>query len=76
MKIKKINLYRPEIEVKYNRPILARIYLAFVFYRFIKIKRVKLNINIPSKIMRNAGHVTTKKIWCITIAKIKVVDAL
>ena len=76
MKIKKVWLNIPEIEVQCNRPILLRIYLAFVFYRFVKIKRIKLNINISSKIMKNAGHVTIKKIWCISIPKIKVVDAL
>lgn len=76
MKIKKINLYRPEIEVKFNRPILARLYLALVFFRFVKIARIKVNINICSKLMKNAGHVTIKKLWYITIPKIKVVDAL
>jgi hypothetical protein len=76
MKIKKINLYRPEIEVKFNRPILARLYLVLVFYRFVMIKRLKLNIFITSKIMKNAGHVTIKKCWYIVIPKIKVVDAL
>ena len=76
MKIKKVNFIRPEIEVKLCKPFISRLYLAFIFHRFVKVVRFKYTVNICSKIMKNAGHVTIKKAWYICIPKIKVVDSL
>lgn len=76
MKIKKIQIVRPEIEIEYCKPFWGRIYLAFTYPRFVKVVKMKCNINIASKLMENAGNVCIKRIWCICIPKIKVVDRI
>ena len=75
LKIKKIQFYRPEFEVELARPIIGRLYLAFVFPRLIKVKRIKYNMCVKSPIHEYAGTVYVRKVWLICIPKIKVVDS-
>ena len=73
MKVKKIQLCRPEIEVEFAKPIIGRLYFAFVYPRLIKVKRAKISIFVKSQIHKFGGTVYVRKVWFIVIPKIKVV---
>lgn len=75
MKIKKIQLVRPEYEISFDRPFIGRLYLALWLPRLIKVKRAKFNIEIASPIHKYAGTVRTYRVWIIGIPKIKVVKS-
>ena len=71
MKIKKLQVLRPEITVEYKRPILGRLYFVFaVLPRCIIVKREKINCVVCSKLLKDAGTVFIKKVWYIIIPKI------
>ena len=78
MKVKKIRLIRPEVEVDFKRPFIGRIYFAFVaFPQLIKImvKPVKIKFNINPFFPDYAGIVRTYRVFFICIPKIKVVKS-
>ena len=76
MNIKKLQVVRPEIEVEYQRPILGRLLTFFwVIPRLVKVKRVGFKIEIPSKLLKDAGTVYIHKVWFLVIPKIKAVKA-
>lgn len=70
MKAKKIHIVRPEIEVKFERPILGRLQFISLIPKIYTIKRVKVNIggiiNQYEKV-----HEKTMHIYVITIPKIR-----
>jgi len=76
MKIKKIQIVRPEIEVEFVKPILGRLYFITLIPKMFMIKKAKINLCIDSKLMPGcAGHVKTHKIWLVCIPRIrKVID--
>lgn len=77
MKIKKIQIVRPEIEVEFIKPILSRLYFLTVLPKMFMVKKAKLNICIDSALISGyARYVKTKKVWIVCIPKIKVVDCL
>ena len=76
MKLKKLQVLRPEIEVEYQRPILGRLLtFFFVMKTAVRVRRVIFKIEIPSKLLKNAGTVYNCKVWYLIIPKIKAVKA-
>lgn len=67
MKMKKIQLIRPEVNIEFEKPILGRLFFVFFYFRLIKIGKIKYTVNIPSKLMKDAGHVCVKEMWYICI---------
>lgn len=77
MKIKKLQVLRPEITIEYENPILGRLYFVFVvFPRLLTVKRARVKIKFPSKIVKDAGIVFVRKVWYIIIPKLTGCDAL
>lgn len=70
MKAKKIHIVRPEIEVKFERPILGRLQFIGLIPKLYTIKRVKVNIggiiNQHQKVYEK-----TMYIYVVTIPKIR-----
>lgn len=70
MKMKKVYFVRPEIEVEFTRPIIGRVYFAFIYPWLIKIKRcsVKMLLNCYDDGM--AGTVGIKRFYVIAFPKV------
>ncbi len=63
MKIKRIRIVRPEVQIEFKRPILGRLYFLFILPKMIKVVKRKL-------IFKPA--VKPVKVYFIGIPKIKV----
>ena len=63
MKIKRIRIVRPEVQVEFKRPILGRIYFLFMLPKMIMVEKVKMNF-VPA--------IKPVKVYFIGIPKIKV----
>lgn len=73
MKIKKIALIRPEIEVETSKPLLGWCYIIFNYFRFVKFFKMKVRFVIWSKLLKDAGHIYTKPMWFVSIPKFQVI---
>ena len=72
MKIKKITLLRPEIEVEFYKPFFSWCYFIFAYFRFVKVFKMKYRYDVCSKLMKDAGHVYFKTVWFICIPKFQI----
>lgn len=63
MKIKRIRIVRPEVQIEFKKPILGRFYFLFMLPKMIMIEKVKLNFEPVIKPV---------KVYFIGIPKIKV----
>lgn len=72
MKIKKINIVRPEVEVEFHKGFVSWCYFVFAYFRFVRIFRMKYNISVYLKLMKNAAHVHFKTLWFICIPKVQI----
>lgn len=63
LKIKRIRIVRPEVQIEFKRPILGRIYFLFMLPKMIKIVKGKLIF---------APAIKPVKVYFIGIPKIKV----
>lgn len=69
MKIKRVQIIRPEIEVEIIKPILGRLYLVMMFPLLIKIKA--FDYRFTRKLYNGmAGIVWRKKCYIVAIPKI------
>lgn len=77
LKIKKIQIVRPEIEVGFKKPFLSRLYFLTILPKLFIVKKGKLNIYVNSTLLPgHAGHMKIQNVWFIGIPKIKIVDAI
>ena len=72
MKIEKIMLLRPEIEVELRKPFFGWCYFILYIFRFVKVFRLKYRIDICSKLLKDAGHVYFRTAWFICIPKFQI----
>jgi len=72
LKIKRVQIIRPEVEVCFEKPILGRIYFLFILPRMIKV--VKKKMNVGGYRLNDGTFVNMKPItfYFIGIPKIKV----
>ena len=72
MKIKRVRIIRPEVEVVFKKPILGRIYFLSVLPRMIKV--IKKKMNVGGYMLPDGKFVNMKPItfYFIGIPKIKV----
>lgn len=64
MKIKRIRIVRPEVQIEFKRPILGRIYFLFMLPKMIMVEKVKLNFE--------PAIIKPVRVYFIGIPKIKV----
>lgn len=69
-KVKKIQFIRPEIKIVIDKHILGRLYVAFLYFRLIRIVKMRLTITVPSMFSKYAGHGSIKETYCVCIPKI------
>lgn len=79
MKIRKLQIVRPEIEVESARQIFGRLYMALIYPMLIKIKAVKINVTIDRYLYSGApkgmaGTVYTQRIYIVGIPKVRWID--
>ena len=73
LKIKRIRIVRPEVQVEFKRPILGRFYFLFMLPKLFVVKKAKINVLFDSKLLPEyAGYVKIIKMWFVGIPKIKV----
>lgn len=70
MKMKKIQILRPEIDVVFCKPFLGCIFFVVWALTFIKVGKIKYQYKVLST------HIYNKTVWYICIPKFKVVDSL
>ena len=72
MKLPKIKIVCPGIEVELQRPIIGRLYALIKYPAFCMVRKIKFKIIIPSKIApRYAGHIIWHRMWVICLPKMK-----
>lgn len=76
MKIKKVQLIRPEFEVEVIRPVVGRIYLFFKFLTLCKVFKQRVQIVFAPYVPKDVKVYKCEDIYYISIPKIKVVDSV
>ena len=72
MKVNKVRIVRPEVDIEIIKPFIGKLYFAFVVLpQLIKVKRCKIKATL--NLNEYSGTVYTFRIWIVFVPKIKVV---